>query len=118
MVFGTFDGLHEGHRFFLREAKKHGEYLIVVVAPDSVVEKLKNRSPRAPHSVRRAALLAEHLADEIVFGDETLGSWNVLTSHTPDIICLGHDQESLSTALQTWVQKNKSSIKLIRLTKA
>ena len=43
MVFGTFDGIHDGHRHFLREAKKQGEELIVAVSKDEVVQKLKNR---------------------------------------------------------------------------
>lgn len=35
MVFGVFDGLHPGHRAFLRQARKKGDKLIVVVARDN-----------------------------------------------------------------------------------
>ena len=37
LVFGTFDGLHEGHKDFLRQAKQYGDHLTVVVGRDSTV---------------------------------------------------------------------------------
>ena len=100
MVFGTFDGLHEGHRYFLNEAKKLGDYLIVAVAHDSAVHLLKNKAPRQDAAARVSALLFENLADEVVVGDEKQGSWEVLKRHTPDIIALGHDQHELCNSLE------------------
>jgi FAD synthetase len=41
MTFGTFDVFHPGHRFYLTEARKLGGRLIVIVALDSTVEKIK-----------------------------------------------------------------------------
>jgi cytidyltransferase-like protein len=41
MVFGTFDGIHDGHRYFLNEAKKFGDKLVVAVAKDTTVKTLK-----------------------------------------------------------------------------
>ena len=46
MVFGTFDRLHDGHRFFLREAEKLGTTLFIVVARDSMVVTHKKRSAK------------------------------------------------------------------------
>ncbi|HEY4500387.1 MAG TPA: adenylyltransferase/cytidyltransferase family protein, partial [Candidatus Paceibacterota bacterium] len=43
MVFGTFDILHPGHLYFLRAAKKLGDYLIVSLARDVNVRKIKGR---------------------------------------------------------------------------
>jgi len=43
LAFGTFDILHPGHEFYLKEAKKHGDILDVVVARDSTVEKIKGK---------------------------------------------------------------------------
>jgi len=34
MATGVFDLLHPGHLYFLTEARKHGDELIVVVARD------------------------------------------------------------------------------------
>jgi len=41
MTFGTFDMFHPGHRYYLSEARKYGDILIVVVALDATVERLK-----------------------------------------------------------------------------
>ncbi|MCD4694128.1 adenylyltransferase/cytidyltransferase family protein, partial [bacterium] len=46
MCFGTFDNLHLGHLFYLKEAKKFGDYLVVVIARDNNVKKIKGRCPR------------------------------------------------------------------------
>lgn len=118
LVFGTFDGLHDGHRFFLREARSRGDYLVAVVAPDRAVRELKSREPRAPHEVRRAAILSEHLADEAVIGDEEQDSWEVLNRHQPALICIGHDQDALAVALTDFITKKRLPITLARLQKA
>ena len=41
MAFGTFDVLHPGHHFYLEQARKLGDNLVVVVARDANVKKLK-----------------------------------------------------------------------------
>src|SRR3989344_1374579 len=99
LVFGVFDGLHDGHRSFLREARRHGERLIAVVAQDATVKYLKGRMPRKSLAERLADLTRENLADEIVAGDESINSWNIVATHLPDIICLGYDETALATAL-------------------
>ena len=45
MVFGSFDLVHKGHVNFLKQAKKLGDELIVVVARDDNIEKVKKRKP-------------------------------------------------------------------------
>ena len=40
LVFGTFDPLHRGHEYFLGQAKKLGDELLVVVVELLVVVKL------------------------------------------------------------------------------
>ena len=46
MAFGTFDGLHPGHLNFLKQARRLGDSLVVVVARDANVRKIKGRFPR------------------------------------------------------------------------
>lgn len=101
MVFGVFDGVHEGHRYFLREAKKLGERLIVVIASDESAKSLKGKTPRMNFEERLRALEAEKLADEIVTGDETAGTWKVLERHQPDVIALGYDQKALKRSVES-----------------
>ncbi len=100
LVFGTFDGIHEGHRAFLRKARIYGDRLIVAVAPDEVVEQLKHRPPRHRLEARIEALRADMLADLVVPGDAEIGTYRVVKSHRPDIIALGYDQEALKEDLK------------------
>lgn len=100
IVFGAFDSLHDGHRHFLRQAKALGDRLVVAVAPDEVIQKLKNRKPTYPVGERIAAIAKENIADEIVAGDGELGSWKILRARRPDIVALGYDQESLRQELE------------------
>ncbi|MEM2913737.1 MAG: adenylyltransferase/cytidyltransferase family protein, partial [Candidatus Bathyarchaeia archaeon] len=54
---GTFDLLHYGHVYYLTNAKKLGgekSKLIVIVARDKTVERLKGRKPIIPEDQRRA----------------------------------------------------------------
>ena len=93
MVFGTFDMLHEGHRFLFREAKKHGTELVVVVARDRTVERVKGRKPDFPEQQRLAAVLAEPGVDSAVLGHED-DQFRVLQEFRPDVVCIGYDQSA------------------------
>jgi len=101
MVFGAFDGVHEGHRYFLQRAKSLGARLIVVVARDSTIKKLKGRRPRFSLAARMAFVKKEGIAKRVVAGDRAEGSWNILALHRPHIIALGYDQQELRNALET-----------------
>jgi FAD synthetase len=100
MVFGVFDGLHEGHWYFLASARKYGDELIVVVARDEVVRVLKNKMPR--HNEQERLAMVEGVSEVIraVLGDEAQGSYGVIAAHNPDIICLGYDQNVLAEDLK------------------
>lgn len=66
MTFGTFDLFHPGHRYYLSEARKQGNYLITVVARDKTVIDLKRRQTREPETVRKQNVIASQLSDEVV----------------------------------------------------
>ncbi len=100
LVFGTFDGLHEGHRAFLRQARAHGEHLTVVVADDDGVAQLKNRLPGKTLEDRMEMLRDVDLVDLVVPGDRELGTYDVLHKHRPDVVALGYDQKALKFDLQ------------------
>lgn len=99
MVFGVFDGLHEGHRFFLQQARKHGS-LIIVVARDGAVQHLKNKTPRWDEDQRLAALRAFMPDATVILGDAQQGRYDVVKIHQPDMICLGYDQAYLADDLR------------------
>lgn len=100
MVFGVFDGLHNGHRAFLKEAKSHGDYLIVVLAQDHIVERLKGHLPEINLAGRLEHLKKEDGVDEVIIGDSELGVWEVVKKHQPQIIAVGHDQQLLKESLE------------------
>lgn len=99
MIFGTFDGIHDGHRNFLAQAKALGNYLIAVVTPNSVVRALKRRLPRIKLAGRIDILEREMIADAVIAGDEAAGSWEVIKTYRPDVIALGYDQKNLRAVL-------------------
>lgn len=94
MVFGTFDLIHEGHRSLFRQARALAPdpYLIVSIARDRVVERIKGRRPRRSELERVAALERESGVDEVVLGQEH-GYAAHIAAARPDILALGYDQE-------------------------
>ena len=100
MVFGVFDGIHEGHKKFFEEARTHGDYLIAVAAQDAIVEQLKGKRPVRDIGERSAELEAEDGVDEVVIGDAELGVYGVVLGHKPDVIALGYDQTALKEDLE------------------
>lgn len=117
MVFGVFDGVHEGHRAFLRQAREEGEYVIVVVTRDEVVEQLKEKRPKKDEKKRIQELTETGLVDEVVLGDAVLGTWSVIEKHKPDVIALGYDQEKLKKALRDFFASRSLGIS-VRVMKA
>gem|GEM_PF-773922 len=112
LIFGTFDGIHEGHRDMFRQARMHGERLCVVVARDVTVEKVKGREPFENENIRMKELEKESLVDEVVLGSLTDYREPIFTI-APDIICLGYDQSAFIEKLQ---EEEFRSIEIIRLT--
>ncbi len=112
-VFGVFDLIHDGHRYFLKTAKKLGRRLVVIIATDASVLALKKSLPSHSLKKRMENLAKERLASEIVAGDEVLGIWKTLLRLAPDTIALGYDQKTLGKALQNFIAREKLPIKLV-----
>ena len=91
LIFGTFDGLHEGHLDFFRQAREFGE-VSVVVGRDSTVQKTKNRLPKFNENERLKTVQECGLVDEARLGNEGSNPYKVIEEIKPDIICLGYDQ--------------------------
>ncbi|MBI4085151.1 MAG: adenylyltransferase/cytidyltransferase family protein [Candidatus Liptonbacteria bacterium] len=100
IVFGVFDGVHDGHRYFLNEAKKLGDHLTAVVAADKVVEILKGRGPARNIAERIAHIETQDGVDGAVEGDVEIGSWEIVKKLRPDVVALGYDQTELKEDLE------------------
>lgn len=95
LIFGVFDGIHDGHRDFIREAKKQGERLVAIVARDSVVETLKGKTPLHNEADRIKSLLEVPDIDLVFLGDPEEGTYNIVKEIKPNTIYLGYDQQAL-----------------------
>lgn len=93
MVFGTFDILHPGHEDLFRQARAlaPNPYLIVSIARDKVVQRIKGQLPRNSEEARRAIVAAHPLVDEAMLGDGR-GYIEHIKKISPDIVALGYDQ--------------------------
>jgi len=109
MVFGTFDGLHQGHLSYLKQARKYGDYLIAVVALDKNVLKFKGRLPKFSQTERLKKLRACGLVDNAILGNKNI--YKVFKQYRPDVACLGYDQQADAKKLRTLFPK----MKIIRL---
>lgn len=103
LAFGTFDVFHKGHEYFLREAKTYGDRLVVIVARDGNVERLKGRRPYDSEDERLQHVAAFDGVDEARLGYE---DWTkraqVLLDVAPDVICLGYDQRAKLPESDKW----------------
>jgi len=99
LIFGTFDGLHDGHIFFISQAKKVAENLIICVARDEIVFTIKNHYPKKSLENRMRILSEKFTKAIILAGDEALQKWSAVLEHKPEIIALGYDQMTLYQAL-------------------
>jgi FAD synthetase len=117
LAFGTFDGIHSGHEFFLRSAKSRGTYLVAAVARDQHVKDLKDKKPANNEQKRLKAVVGLSYVDEAVLSDEVLGSFDILRAVNPDMIVLGHDQLDLEQGLLTWMGEEDHYIPMLKIKK-
>jgi FAD synthetase len=66
LTFGTFDYLHPGHKFYLRQAKKKGDYLVTVIARDLNVLQQKGECPDRNEEQRLEMLWKTKIPDLVV----------------------------------------------------
>lgn len=114
MVFGTFDLFHPGHQYFLNEAKKYGDYLVVVVARDETVKKVKNKVPIICEHERVSTIEECSSADKAVLGSLT-DKYRVIKEEKPDVICLGYDQEFFIDKLSDKLIEFELKTEIVRL---
>jgi len=113
MATGTFDLLHLGHIYYLKEAKKQGDKLAVVVATDSTVRKLKHE-PVNSEEIRLGLIKELKIVDEAYLGHED-DMYEIVKEIKPDIIALGFDQIHDEKKITDELKKRNLSAKVVRL---
>ena len=124
VVFGIFDGVHEGHRSLFSQAVRGSEEpsgsrrgkakedveLIVIVGRDSASLKWKGKKPKHSQQTRLSLVMKEEEVSDAVLGDEEQSSYKVLENLHPDVVCLGYDQNDLAQDLRLWLKKTGREI--------
>ncbi|NQU77954.1 adenylyltransferase/cytidyltransferase family protein [Candidatus Falkowbacteria bacterium] len=114
LCFGTFDILHPGHTYFLKQAKKYGDFLVVVIARDLTVKKVRDRMARNDEKIRKREVLELKIADQVILGDKN-NYYKVLDKVRPDVICLGYDQNIFTDKLKQELKARELDPKVVRI---
>ncbi len=120
LASGVFDLLHLGHVRFLEDAKKAGgknAKLIVIIARDSTVEKMKGKKPIMHEAERRALVESLKVVDKAILGHEGLEIGEVIEQVKPDVIALGWDQAEMEREVNDYLSTHKSPISIVRIGK-
>ncbi|MDD2870647.1 MAG: riboflavin kinase [Candidatus Gracilibacteria bacterium] len=114
LTFGSFDYVHEGHKYFLNKAKKYSDKLITIIATDKNIEKFKGKKPHFKLIERIKHIKELNISDEVIGGNETNPLiW--IDIYNPKIICLGYDQIGFSDNLKKYIKYKNLDTKIIRI---
>jgi len=116
MVFGTFDGIHKGHLNFFKQARRlaPNPYLIVSIARDKNVWKIKGKYPRKNEAERVVLAGKGNLVDKAVLGGVKNHIPHIV-KEKPGIIALGYDQEAYIKNLKKELKSKGIRVKIVRL---
>lgn len=112
---GCFDVLHAGHVSYLREARTHGDVLVVGVNDDPSVRRLKGpERPINELADRMTVLAALEMVDAVVsFSEDTPGE--LIQAVTPDVLVKGEDWAEKGVVGREWVERHGGKVVLTKL---
>jgi len=108
---GTFDHLHPGHVDFLKQAKALGDELIVIIARDETVKRIKGFLPTHNERQRRNNVEDTGVPDFVILGNLDMNLFQILEELEPDVIALGYDQR----ASEDEIKKRFPNCRIVRL---
>jgi len=114
LAFGTFDIFHPGHEYYLKEAKKYGNELQVVIARDATVKRVKGKYPVNSEGDRLNIIRSLDYVDKVVLGDKK-DVYTVIVKLEPDVICLGYDQKAFTDNLKEKLIQKGLNPRIVRL---
>lgn len=114
LLAGTFDIIHKGHLDLFRQAKEYGDELVVIVARDLNVKKLKGKKPIHDENQRKADLEKIGTIEEVALGSLN-DPYKRIEEIRPDVICIGYDQGFFAEKLEDELRERKINSKIIRL---
>lgn len=114
MVAGVFDIIHPGHIYLISRAAELGD-VIVVVARDSTVERLKGRRPIIPEDQRLEVVKSIKGVKEAFLGNEGEDMLRIVEELKPDIILLGPNQDFNEDKLRRDLESKGLKVEVMRL---
>ena len=120
LTSGAFDLIHYGHIRLLEEAKRLGgsnARLVVIVARDETIRRLKEHPPVIPEDQRRAVVEALRVVDEALLGYEDLDMATVIERVNPDIIAVGYDQDDIERMAREAIDEKGLNIEVKRISR-
>lgn len=118
LASGVFDLLHYGHVRFLEEAKRRAgpdSRLVVIVARDKTVRRLKGRGPVIPEDQRRALVEALKVVDEALLGYEDMDLTSVIERIRPAVIAVGYDQDEIERQTRRIVEERGLKLHVVKI---
>jgi FAD synthetase len=114
MIFGTFDILHAGHENLFQQTRELADQVIVVLARDNTIKKLKGEHPVHSERERLKNLKEKEYADKVVLGEHK-DKYKIIKKLRPEIIALGYDQFAFTYRLSKLMIDEKLATKIVRL---
>lgn len=116
LVFGTFDVLHPGHINFFQQARRLAKnpFLIVSVARDINVLRIKNKKPKFYETIRLKQIKKCKLVDKSLLGAKKNYLLHI-KNQKPKIVALGHDQSVYTENLDKKLKIRGIKAKIVRL---
>ncbi|HZX19979.1 MAG TPA: adenylyltransferase/cytidyltransferase family protein [archaeon] len=114
LAFGTFDLLHPGHLSYLKQAKKLGDRLVVIVATDANVKRIKGKKPVNDQKHRKELVAELKIVDEVFVGfeDDMIKS---VEKVNPDIVALGYDQNPSDEKIRKIFEERGIKARIVRM---
>ena len=111
---GVYDIIHPGHIHTLKNSKQEGDLLIVSIARDNRVIKIKGRKPINNEKMRTILVSAIRYEDFTVLGSKG-DIFGIVKKIKPNVITIGYDQTHQINELNKRVKINNLNIKIKKL---
>ena len=99
----------------LKKAKELGDQLIVVLARDSTIRKVKGFEPKYSEKQRRENIREIPYVDKAIIGSSGEDKYQIIEEINPDVIALGYDQDENVAELKELLAKRGLKTEVVRL---
>jgi len=111
---GVFDIIHPGHIFTLSAARRLGDFLVVSVARDKTVRRVKGRDPLNDEARRVEMVGSLRFVDVALLGSE-VDIFDTVVRVKPDIVALGYDQRHREDEIRAEGERRGLRLRVVRL---